>query len=304
MDTESLRLFVKVAESLSISAAGRTLGISPAIASARLSKLENQLGTDLLHRSTRKVSLSTEGEGFLPYAKEILVQQDAAMAAIGSEINEVKGLLRFTASNTFAQLYILPVLPEFLAKYPELDLELRLSDTEVNLIEHGIDLALRNTEAKDSGLRARKLADDQRILCASPDYIAAHGTLDTPKDLVDHQLIVFKDAKGRKLISAVQDDQNEYVFPPVNGRIRLNCDDGTSMKLATVAGAGISMNSYWSVAEDIKQGSLIRILPDYNIDDHTAIWLVYPKANALSAKVRVFIDFLVEKLGAADWDNS
>ncbi|GIU53990.1 MULTISPECIES: LysR family transcriptional regulator [Shewanella] len=304
MDTESLRLFVKVAESLSISAAGRKLGLSPAIASARLSKLENQLGTDLLHRSTRKVSLSTEGEGFLPYAREILVQQDAAIAAIGTEINEVKGVLRFTASNTFAQLYILPVLPEFLVMYPELDLELKLSDTQVNVIEHGIDLALRNTEVKDSGLRARKLADDHRILCASPAYISKYGSPQTPESLAEHQLIVFKDAKGRKLTRTENNEENGSVFPPSNARVRLSCDDGTSMKIATLAGTGISMNSYWSVAHEIRQGDLVHILPEYHIDDQTAIWLVYPKANALSAKVRVFIDFLVEKIGEpAIWNR-
>ncbi|WP_153913794.1 LysR family transcriptional regulator [Shewanella sp. TC10] len=304
MDTESLRLFVKVAESLSISAAGRKLGLSPAIASARLSKLENQLGTDLLHRSTRKVSLSTEGEGFLPYAREILVQQDAAIAAIGTEVNEVKGVLRFTASNTFAQLYILPVLPEFLIMYPELDLELKLSDTQVNVIEHGIDLALRNTEVKDSGLRARKLADDQRILCASPAYISKYGSPQTPESLEEHQLIVFKDAKGRKMTHSGNDESQSAVFPPSNARVRLSCDDGTSMKIATLAGTGISMNSYWSVAHEIKQGDLVHVLPEFHIDDQTAIWLVYPKANALSAKVRVFIDFLVEKIGdPAIWNR-
>ncbi|WP_036824966.1 LysR substrate-binding domain-containing protein, partial [Photobacterium sanctipauli] len=284
-----------VAEILNISAAGRLLGLAPAIASTRLAKLEKQLGVDLVHRSTRKVALSTEGERFLPFAKEILLQQDAALAAIGRDTGEVRGVLRFAAPSTFAQLYVAPILPEFLERYPLVELELKLSDRQLNLIESGIDLALRNSAIQDSDLRARKLADDKRILCASPGYLQKYGMPKHPADLNTHQMIVFKEGQGRKLVASNQ--SLTCRFPPLNSKARVICDDGTSMKVATLAGAGISMNAYWSIHQELKDGTLQRVLPNYEIEDQSAIWLVYPKANALSAKVRVFIDFLVEKIG-------
>ncbi len=295
MDTEGVRLFVMAANLLNISAAGRQLGLAPAVASARLAKLEEQLGADLLHRSTRKVSLSLEGAEFLPFAQEILAQEDAAHAAMGHCSAEVSGTLRFAASSTFAQLFVAPVLPEFLERYPAINLELRLSDTQTNLIEGGFDLALRNFAIEESNLRARKLADDERILCASPQYLKKQGTPQTPDDLSTHQLLVYMGGAPRKLTA--HGDMPSCTFPVAGAHKRIVCDDGTSMRIATKAGVGISMNSRWSIYQDLADGSLVRVLPEYTVDDHSAIWLVYPKSNVLTAKVRVFIDFLIEKIG-------
>ncbi|MEM9209262.1 MAG: LysR substrate-binding domain-containing protein, partial [Pseudomonadota bacterium] len=276
--------------------AGRQLGLAPAVASARLSKLEKQIGADLLHRSTRKVSLSLEGAEFLPFAREMLAQEDAARAALGHGSKDVTGTLRFAASSTFAQLYIAPVLPEFLARHPGVNLELRLSDTQMNLIEGGFDLALRNYAIEDSSLRARKLAEDKRILCASPDYLARYGVPAEPADLGDHQILVFMDGPARKLTAS--GGRPAGTFPPPGVPHRVVCDDGASMRIATRSGVGISSNSCWSVHRDLQDGSLVRVLPDYEIDDGSAIWLVYPKSNVLTAKVRALIDFLIEKIGA------
>lgn len=295
MDTDGLRLFVMAADMLNISAAGRQLGLAPAVASARLSKLEKQVGADLLHRSTRKVSLSLEGEEFLPFAREILAQEDAARAALGHGSAEIKGTIRFAASSTFAQLYIAPLIPEFLQRYPGINLELKLSDLPANLIEGGFDLALRNYAIGDSGLRARKLSDDKRILCASPGYLARHGTPAQPVDLVDHQLLVFANSGARRLVARSVEQQSS--FPPPGAHSRVSCDDGASMRIAMEAGAGISMSSLWSVHKELKQGSLVHVLPEYEIEDDSAIWLVYPKSNVLSAKVRALIDYLLEKIG-------
>ncbi|MAT93685.1 MAG: LysR family transcriptional regulator [Halioglobus sp.] len=295
METEALRLFVLAADMLNISAAGRRLGLAPAVASARLAKLEKQLGADLLHRSTRKVSLSLEGAEFLPFAREILAQEDAARAALGQGDAEVSGTLRFAASSTFAQLYIVPLLPEFLERYPGVGLEMQLSDTRINLIEGGFDLALRNYAIEESSMRARKLADDKRILCASPGYLARYGTPQTPQDLAEHRLLAFTDGPAKAL--KAPGDLPGSRFPPPQARNRIACDDGASMRIATCAGVGISMNSRWSVYREIADGSLVRVLPDYEIDDRSAIWLVYPKSNVLTAKVRVLIDFLLEKIG-------
>ena len=295
MDTDGVRLFVLAADMLNISAAGRRLGLAPAVASARLSKLETQLGADLLHRSTRKVSLSLEGAEFLPFAREILAQEDAALAALGHGSSEVKGTLRFAASSTFAQLFIAPILPEFLRRYPGVNIELKLSDAQMNLIEGGFDLALRVYAIEDSSLIGRKLADDLRVLCASPGYLEKHGTPADPADLADHQLLVFRDATPRKLTAS--DGAPSGAFPPPKATSRVTCDDGASMRVAAKAGVGICMNSLWNIHQELQDGSLVRVLPTYEVDDQSAIWLVYPKSNVLTAKVRVFIDFLLEKIG-------
>jgi DNA-binding transcriptional LysR family regulator len=296
MDTDSLRLFVLAAEKLNISAAGKALGMAPAVASARLAKLETTLGADLLHRSTRKVSLSLEGAEFLPFAKEILAQENAARAALGQGSETATGTLRFAAPSTFAQLYIVPLLPEFLALNPGINLDLCLSDAQYDLIEGSFDLALRNTALTDSSLKGRKLADDQRILCASPRYLDRYGFPVEPPDLADHQLVAFRGMSPKRLIGP---DGETGLFDPRNRGGRLVMDDGLSQKLVTLAGAGISVNSLWSVHRELAEGSLIRVLPDYEVDDRTVLWLVYPKSNVLTAKVRIFIDFLLDRVGKA-----
>jgi DNA-binding transcriptional LysR family regulator len=289
-----VRLFVLAAEKLNISAAGRELGMAPAVASAKLAKLEKALGADLLRRSTRKVALSLEGAEFLPYAKEILAQETAAHAALGRGNVTATGTLRFTAPSTFAQLYIAPILPEFLALHPGISLDLRLTDMEFDLIQGSFDLALRNSALADSSLKGRKLADDMRILCASPQYLNQHGTPTHPDELATHQLIAFKEQSPIQLVGR---DGKAGQFNPRLAGCRLIVDDGLSQKIATIAGAGISMNALWSVHRELADGSLVRVLPDYKVDDQTALWLVYPKSNVLTAKVRIFIDFLLEKIG-------
>ncbi|WP_298986496.1 LysR family transcriptional regulator [uncultured Roseibium sp.] len=294
MDTQSLRLFVLAADKLNISAAGRQLGMAPAVASSKLAKLEMSLGADLLHRSTRKVSLSLQGAEFLPYAREILAQEDAARAALGLTRQDVAGTLRFAAPSTFSQLYIMPLLPELLDRHPGLNLDLRLSDTPFDLIDGSFDLALRNSALEDSSLKARKLANDTRLLCASPEYLAEHGTPIHPEDLKAHKLLAFRHQSARKLVCKSGEIGH---FDPAVATSRLTIDDGLSQKIATLGGAGISANSLWSVYRELANGTLVRVLPDYEVDDRTVLWLVYPKANVLTPKVRIFIDFLLEKIG-------
>nr|WP_243436267.1 LysR family transcriptional regulator [Acanthopleuribacter pedis] len=288
-------MFVAASEKRNISAAGRDLGLAPAVASARLAKLETTLQADLLHRSTRKVTLSQEGAAFLPYAREILAQEAAGRAALGLGSAVVTGTLRFTASSTFAQLYIAPLVPVFLATHPGIHLDLRFSDIPFDLIEGSYDLALRNMAPAENSLKSRKLADDQRVLCASPGYLAEKGTPRVPEDLANHQLIAFREQKARQLVGR---DGTEARYDPVGAGSRLVIDDGHSQKVITLAGAGISMNSLWSVHEELAAGSLVRVLPDFDIHDQSALWLVYPKAHVLSAKVRTFIDFLLTEIGA------
>lgn len=294
MDTDAIRLFVLAAETLNISAAGKALGLAPAVASARLAKLEKQIGADLLHRSTRKVALSLEGSEFLPFAREMLAQEDAARAAMGHGQAEPTGMIRFAAPSSFAQLYIAPLVPVFLEAHPGLCLDMRLSDTQFDLIEGSFDLALRNAALQDTSLKGRKLADDRRILCASPAYLEKHGTPESPDDLTAHQLIAFKEAVAKPLIGP---DGEAGSFDPQAAGCRLLVDDGASQKVATCAGAGISVNSLWSVHRELTDGSLVHVLPELEVDDRSVLWLVYPKSNVLTAKVRLFIDFLLERIG-------
>ncbi len=240
MDAQSLRLFVLATETLNISAAGRTLGMAPAVASARLAKLETLLGAELLHRSTRKVSVSLEGQDFLPYAREMIAQEEAALAAFGKGKAEVSGTLRFAAPSTFAQLYIAPLLPAFMDAYPDLTLDLHLSDSQFDLIEGSYHLALRNSVLEDSSLTARKLADDTRILCAAPGYLERYGLPHTTDDLLSHRLVAFRDLEPRELVSS---DGGKAEFAPRKAVQRLIVNDGLTQVRVTRDGAGISINS-------------------------------------------------------------
>jgi DNA-binding transcriptional LysR family regulator len=293
MDTDTLRLFVAAAERLNISAAGRSLGLAPAMASARLAKLEHELGAELLHRTTRKVSLSQEGDAFLPYAREILAQSEAGRAALGLNAAEPSGTLRFAAPSSFAQLHIMPLLSAFHDRYPKITLDLRLSDTRFDLIEGSFDLALRSGPLQDSSLRGSKLADDTRILCAAPDYLTRNGTPQIPEDLPGHDFLAWANVAPRTLIHI---DGRRATLDPCKMICRTILDDGTSQRVATVACGGVSVNSLWSVAEELAAGRLVHILPDWRLDDASVLWLIYPRSNVLTPKVRCFMDFLLEKL--------
>jgi DNA-binding transcriptional LysR family regulator len=189
MNIEHLKLFVRLAITNNISLAGRELRLSPAVASAHISKLEEELGVRLVHRTTRKVSLTEEGLTFLPHAEEVLSSLEAARASVGAGDTLPKGNLRVTAPSSFGRMHLVPALKDFLSRYPDLSIDLHLSDSIVDLVEGGFDIAIRNADLKNSTLIARKLASDNRIVCASPDYLAKFGEPDSPQDLGDHLCI-------------------------------------------------------------------------------------------------------------------
>lgn len=301
MDTQSLRLFVIASEMLNISAAGRKLGMAPAVASTRIAKLERLLEAELLHRSTRKISLSSEGQDFLPYAREMIAQEEAALAALGKGKAQVSGRLRFAAPSTFAQIYIAPLLPAFMDDYPDVQLDLHLSDAQFDLIEGSYDLALRNAVLEDSSLTARKLADDDRIVCASPAYLEEFGAPRGPDELRTHRFIAFRDLDPLDLRSS---NGTSAQLDPKQAAHHLVLNDGMTQKLATLNGAGISVNSLWLVHDELASGALQRVLPSYEVAEPPALWLIYPKSNVVSAKVRVFMDFMIENIGKSPaWCN-
>lgn len=290
MNIEHLKLFVRLAITNNISLAGQELGVSPAVASSHISKLEEGLGVRLVHRTTRKVSLTEEGEAFLPYAEDVLSSVEAARASVGAGSTSPTGTLRVTAPASFGRMHLMPALKGFLSRYPDLTLDFRFSDSIVDLVEGGFDIAIRNAELKDSTLIARKLAPDNRIVCASPDYLAMFDEPSSPHDLRNHQCIHLMG-----LENWVFDTPDGHLSIKTKGRFRT--DNGEAVRDACADGLGIAINSTWSVYQHLARGELVQILRDYPLVSDTAIWAVYPSSRLLAPKVRAFIDYFAAHFG-------
>ena len=297
MNIEHLKLFVRLATTHNISMAGQELGLSPAVSSAHINKLEEGLGVRLVHRTTRKVSLTEEGQAFLPHAEEVLASVEAARASVGAGSALPVGTLRVTAPASFGRLHLIPALKEFLARYPDLTVDFRFSDTIVDMVEGGFDIAIRDAELQDSTLIARKLAPDNRIICAAPEYIEIHGEPKTPQELLEHQCV---NLAG--LTTWVFEGKDGPISVKTKGSFRT--DNGDAMRDACTGGLGIAINSTWSVYQQLDRGELVQILKDYPLVSDTAIWAVYPSSRLLAPKVRAFIDYFSEYYGSPPyWDN-
>lgn len=297
MNIEHIKLFVRIAATNNISLAGKDLGLSPAVSSAHMNKLEKALGVRLIYRTTRSVSLTEDGNAFLPHAVNILENIETALASVGSGSISPKGKLRITASASFGRIHLLPVLSDFLKNYPELQIDMHLSDTIVDIVEGGFDIAIRDASLNDSTLIARKLSPVQRIICASPDYLTRNGVPQTPDDLIHHKCVnlmgletwSFKTLAGPKNIKVTN------VF---------RTDNGEAARDASAKGMGITMSSTWCCYEQVERGDLVPILKDYPLISDTAIWAVYPGSRMLAPKVRVLIDYLLNRFGDTPyWDT-
>ncbi|WP_153912510.1 LysR family transcriptional regulator [Shewanella sp. TC10] len=290
MIIEHLKLFVRVAATNNISQAGKELNLSPAVASAHINKLEDSLGVRLIHRTTRKVSLTEEGQDFLPHAEEVIASFEAAKASVGAGSITPRGTLRVNAPASFGRMHLMPALKGFVKQYPDLTVDLRLSDSILDLVEGGFDIAIRDASLNDSSLVARKLAVDKRIICASPEYLAEFGEPKTPEELNEHSCV--------NLIGI-----DTWVFNSTNGQIsikptgNIRADNGEAVRDACANGIGITMSSTWCVHQHIEQGKLVQILKDYPLISNTAIWAVYPSSRLLAPKVRAFIDYFADKFG-------
>ncbi|MDG3085878.1 LysR family transcriptional regulator [Vibrio hannami] len=297
MNIEHLKLFVRLAATHNISQAGQELGLSPAVSSSHINKLEEALGVRLVHRTTRKVSLTEEGMAFLPHAEEVLASVEAARAAVGVGDSIPKGTLRITAPASFGRMHLMPVLKTFQEKYPDLVIDLRLTDSIVDLIEGGFDVAIRNAELKDSSLIARKLAVDKRIICASPEYLSKNGKPSKPEDLKEHK---FLSLSGLENLLFDGPDGRIHVKPQAS----FKTDHGEAVRDACVNGMGIALCATWIAYEHMKRGELVEILADYTLVSDAAIWAVYPSSRLLAPKVRVFIDHLADFYGNPPyWDR-
>jgi DNA-binding transcriptional LysR family regulator len=298
MEFDDLKLFVRIARLDSISAAARDLNITPAAASARLASLEKRLGARLLHRTTRLATLTEDGRAFLPHAENLLDAAAAARAALGRGQSLPRGTLRIAAPSSFARMHIVPGLPEFTDRYPDLRLDMRISDSVVDLVEGAFDVAVRYVDLSDSTFVARRLAPDRRVVVASPDYLERHGHPDLPSDLDAHACLVV----GTLDVWTFSTPHGAPIIKRVTPSLRIN--DGGAVRDAACAGMGIALMATWCAADEIRSGRLVTVLRDYPLISTQTLWAVYPSSRELAPKVRVFIDWLLARIGPDPyWDK-
>jgi DNA-binding transcriptional LysR family regulator len=298
VDIEDLRLFVRIARLGSISAAARDLSVTPAGASARLATFEKGLGARLLHRTTRQATLTEDGLAFLPHAEHVLDAAEAARAALGREQATPRGTLRVAAPGSFARMHIVPGLPDFCGRYPDLVLDLRISDSVVDLVEGAFDVAVRYAELGDSSFVARRLAPDRRVLVASPEYLRRRGRPKTPDDLAEHACLVV----GTLDLWTFQGADGKPIVRRVSPTLRIN--DGGAVRDAACAGLGLALMATWCAADELRSGSLVPILSEYPLVSTQTLWALYPSSRELAPKVRAFIDWLVARFGPEPyWDH-
>lgn len=286
MNVEHLRLFLRIAATHNISQAGHELGLSPAVSSSYIQKLEKYLGVRLVHRTTRKVSLTDEGRMFLPHAVSVLESIEAAHASVGVGAIEPQGALRVTAPASFARMHLVPVIAEYLKLYPKVTIDLHLSDRIVDLVEGGFDVAIRDAALNDSSLIARKLANDTRIVVASPRYIEQYGEPRHPKELQQHHGVHLPGLESWQFV-----DENDAVVS-IKTASRLRVDNGEAARDACAQGIGVTISSLWCCQEHLNNRTLKRVLKDYPLHNESAIWAVFPSNRQLAPKVRAFIDHL------------
>lgn len=301
MNSQHLKLFTRIATILNISKAGQELGLSPAVASAHISKLEQSLGVRLLHRSTRKISLTDEGKIFLPHAQDLLDKIEEAKNSIDSSNTEPTGIIRITAPASFGRQHLLQAIATFMQIYPKIQIDLNLTDVIVDVIEGGFDIAIRNDSLQDSSLIARKLTRDKRIICAAPSYLEKYGIPNTIDDLKDHCFVSLKGSETWHF----KDKHNDLNAISIKTHSRLITDNGEVMREACLLGIGLSINSTWNCYKHIEAGTLIQVLSEYPLAHSGAIWAVFPTKRLIAPKVRLLIDFLTDWFDETPyWDKA
>lgn len=286
-----MMIFAQTVQQGSFSAAARALDLTPSAVSKQISQLEDKLGMRLLYRTTRQIRLTEEGEEFYERCLRVLAEVDEAEQWISASQGAVKGTLRVAGTVAFAKYHVMPLIPEFLQRYPDLRVHLEVTDRFVDLVETGTDVAIRFTEQlSDPSLVARRLAVNRRVICAAPAYIEAHGMPETPEDLLNHNCL--------RLYTVSTFNEWEFEGPEgnrvldVKGSFETNSAD--TLYYGALVGLGIARLSTFLVGPDLKAGRLVRLLPEYT-HEKASILAVYPQRRHLSPKVRAFIDFLVEK---------
>ncbi|MEO9874855.1 MAG: LysR substrate-binding domain-containing protein [Anderseniella sp.] len=293
LDIKSVKLFIRVAAIGAIGRAGRDFGYSPTAASQRIQTLEEALGSKLLNRTTRTVSLTGDGEKFLIHARKIVDGIEDAVTDLQGNRKTVSGELRVTASASFGRRYIAPFVGEFLRDHPGASVNLELSDGVFDIVQHGFDLALRIGTLAPSTLMARKIADNPRILVASPDYIRSHGGPTSAKQLAGHNCLLLGDTRTWQL----RDSNGNQSAVSVQGNFTTSY--GEAVTEAAVSGTGIALKSRWDIKDQLSAGALVEVLSDHVVEPEWSLWAVRPPGRVISARVQVFTEFIEKKLQAA-----
>jgi LysR family transcriptional activator of dmlA len=288
--------FLSIVRYGTISAAARALGVSPPALSKRLAQLEERLGVPLIHRNTRSMSLTQEGQLYYDRASRLFAEFDSLEQDVMNRRFEPSGVLRVNAPLNFGRVRVGPVVSAFTQAYPKLEVELILSDHPQNLIEGGFDVGIRFGTPPDSGMRARHISSNRRHLWASPHYLERHGVPTTPKDLTSHECIV-----------VLRNDDTYGVWTFTRGNIvesikvrgNLRCNDSEVAMAWALEGRGILMRSGWDTGRFARTEELRIVLEDYDLPNRD-VFVVFPEGAATSAKLRTFIDFVVEKLSGLE----
>ena len=286
-----LTFFVAVARAGSLTAAARKLEITTAAASKRLSALEDHLGVRLLNRTTRRVSLTHEGEVYFEHAKRILEDIEALESRLTSSRAAPKGLLRVNAPLGFGRSYIAPLVSDFAKRFSEVEVQLTLTDRPLVLASEAIDVGIRFGEVPDARLIARRIAVNRRLVCASPTYLSRQGRPETPDDLSHHRCLVLRQNETGHGQWQFTRGNKSYA---VKVRGPLSSNDGEVVMKWALDGHGVVMRAEWDIAKYLRSGRLELLLQDYALPP-ADIYAVYPERHNLSAKVGTFIDFLVER---------
>jgi len=291
-----LKVFAAVVDAGSFTGATRALDMSKAAVSRYVAELEERLGVRLLHRTTRKLSPTTEGEIFYARSRELLANLDEAEAEITSRSGEASGLLKVNVPVTFGLMHLAPLWPAFMARHPKLGLDITLSDRVVDLVEDGFDLAVRIGQLPSSSLISRKLASTRMVLCASPDYLARRGEPAQPADLLRHDVIAYSlFASGENWTFAGPEGEVTVKVAP---RVRTN--SGDTCRACALQHQGLILQPDFIVGADLAAGLLRATMPGYRSGE-LGVYAVYPSRKFVSPKVRLLIDFLVEAFAEPVW---
>ena len=287
---DDLEVFAQVVSAGSLSAAGRELGLSPAVVSKRLRRLEERIGTRLIQRTTRQISLTEAGQGYYERIVAVLAGIEEAEAFVTRRSQQARGLLKVSAPSTFGRLHIAPHLKAFMGANPDLSVSLSLTDRYVDIVAEGFDIAIRIGELSDSSLVARQLAPVRRILCAAPSYIAENGMPESIDELDSHVCLPPHNNEPWKL----EGPDGPLFYRPTGP---LMTDSSEVIRESLISGLGVALRSTWDVSQELKDGKLVQVLPDYRGSRNVAVYAIYASRRFLPTKVRVFVDYLAELYG-------